>query len=90
MLTPMKVFLLLLLAAAIWYGFKFWRWQNRFRKEFQRQMEEAAQFSRPTSPTPPPVPDTGIDDLAPCPACNTYGVPGQMKSCGRADCPYPG
>ncbi|MBF0268171.1 MAG: hypothetical protein HQL44_06235 [Alphaproteobacteria bacterium] len=86
----MKVFLLLLLAAAIWYGFKFWRWQNNFRKEFQRQMDEAAQFSRPSSPPPSPVPDTGIDDLAPCPVCNTYGVPGQMKSCGRPDCPYPG
>jgi hypothetical protein len=90
MLTPVKFLFLALLAAAVWYGWRFWRWQRRFREEFQRQMDEAARSMHPAQTEPPPVPDTEIDDLAACPVCETYGVPGRMKSCGRPDCPYPG
>lgn len=86
----MKVLFLLLLAAAIWYGVKFLRWQHKFREEFQRQMDEAKQRMQGQPPSPPPAQDGEIDDLAACPVCGTYGVPGRMVNCGRDDCPYPG
>ena len=90
MLTLMKVLFLALLVAAVWYGWRFWRWQRKFREEFQRQMDEAMLRGQPTDATPSPVPDDEIDALTACPACGTYGVPGRMKNCGRPDCPYPG
>jgi hypothetical protein len=90
MFTPLKLLFLAILAAAIWYGWRFWRWQRQFREEFQRQMEEAGLRAEGHAPPSPPVPDNEIDDLAACPACGTYGVPGRMTNCGRKDCPYPG
>lgn len=86
----MKVLLLLLLAAIAWYGFRFFRWQSRFRKEFQRHVEEAMREAESQRPSAPPAPEGEVDDLAACPVCGTYGVPGQMKNCGRQGCPYPG
>lgn len=53
-------------------------------------MEEAAPHMSPGATPAPTVPDTEIDDLAPCPVCGTYGVPGRVANCGRSDCPYPG
>lgn len=90
MLTPVKILLLALLAAAVWYGWRFWRWLRRFREEIQRQMEEAARHAAPGPAPAPTAPDPEIDDLAPCPVCGTYGVPGRVANCGRSDCPYPG
>lgn len=90
MLTPMKVLLLLFLAAILWYGFRFFRWQSRIRKEIHRHMEEARREAARGGPPPPAEPEGEVDDLAACPVCGTYGVPGQMKNCQRPGCPYPG
>ncbi len=86
MLTPMKVLFLLLLVAAAWYGFKLVDRRNKLREELAGRMAEAVKKAQ----SPSQSPTVQADDLAACPACGTYGVPGRIKNCGRPDCPYPG
>ncbi len=88
MLTPMKVLFLALLAVIAWYGFKLVDRRNRVREELASRMAEAVRRSQSPSPSQPP--SIEVDDLAACPVCGTFGVPGRVKNCGRSDCPYPG
>lgn len=78
----LKFLLLLLLVAAVWYG---WRYINR---------KPANRPPPPAEPKAPPAQKTLAEDLKPCPVCGTYMVvdpnlpPEQAatRTCGRPDC----
>ncbi|WP_341909560.1 hypothetical protein [Ferrovibrio terrae] len=75
----LKYLLLILLVAAVWYG---WRYVNR------------KPASKPPAPTQPaqdkPAPKAVVEDLKPCPVCGTYMVTGPDQppgqTCGRPEC----
>ncbi|HSR54939.1 MAG TPA: hypothetical protein VLN73_01770 [Alphaproteobacteria bacterium] len=70
-----KLLVLILIIAAIWYGFK---WVGRLDRERKERLKEDR--SRPG--------DRGSRDLIECTACGAYVAPG-LDECpeGRADCP---
>jgi uncharacterized protein len=78
----LKFLLLILLVAAVWYG---WRYVNR---------KPANNPPPAPSGRPPEAPaasaKTDAEDLRPCPVCGTYMVtgPGQPagQTCGRPEC----
>lgn len=78
----LKFLLLILLIAAVWYG---WRYINR------------KPLAKPPAAAEPKAPQeqsraqkTIAEDLKPCPVCGTYMVvdPGKPadQTCGRPDC----
>ena len=75
----LKYLLLIVLIAAVWYG---WRTVNR------KSANKPPVPAEP--PAAPPPPKAVAEDLKPCPVCGTYMVvaPGQPpdKTCGRPDC----
>jgi hypothetical protein len=74
----MKLILLTLLIAVLWYGI---RWDKLL-----------AGSRRSSAPSDRPAPQwaAGATDAEPCPRCGTY-VPAKSAShCGRPDCPFPG
>lgn len=74
----LKFLLLILLVAAVWYG---WRYINR---------KPPAKPPAPAEPRAPEPPKAIAEDLKPCPVCGTYMVvdPGKPadQTCGRPDC----
>ncbi len=74
----LKFLLLILLVAAVWYG---WRYINR---------KPPAKPPAPAEPKAPEPPKAIAEDLKPCPVCGTYMVvdPGKPadQTCGRPDC----
>ncbi|MFM2129802.1 MAG: hypothetical protein RL477_1348 [Pseudomonadota bacterium] len=71
-LSLSKILLIVLIAAALWYGY---RWLKR-----SQEKQKAAEAARRDA-----VRGT---DLAACPACGTYAAAGLAKCpSGRADCP---
>ncbi len=79
-----KFLVLAAIIAAVWYGF---RWVNRV-EELRKQAAARGEGDRVRSgPKPGPV---ASEDMVRCPSCGTYVAPRAARSCGRADCPYPG
>lgn len=74
-----KLLVLVLLVAAVWYGF---RWVGRRGARARLRRDAAASAAKPAPGQP------GQEDLTACPACGTYTAPG-LAQCpeGRADCP---
>lgn len=78
----LKFLLLILLVAAVWYG---WRYINR-----KPAPGKAPAPAEPKAQEQSPAQKTIAEDLKPCPVCGTYMVvapnqpPGQ--TCGRPDC----
>lgn len=70
-----KLLVLILIVAAVWYGFK---WVGRLDRVRKERLRESG--SRPG--------DGGSRDLIECKACGTYVAAG-LEECpeGRADCP---
>jgi uncharacterized protein len=75
----LKLLILILLIAAVWYG---WRYVNR--KPVKKPSGDAPPTARPQAPK------TIAEDLKPCPVCGTYMVVDPNKApdqtCGRPDC----
>jgi uncharacterized protein len=76
----LKFLLLILLVAAVWYG---WRYVNRKPTSKPPAAPRAEQAPEPAKNL--------AEDLKPCPVCGTYMAvsPGQPagQTCGRPDCP---
>lgn len=78
----LKFLLLILLIAAVWYG---WRYINR---------KPQAKPPAAAGPKASPAQKTIAEDLKPCPVCGTYmvvdpGLPPEQaaaRTCGRPDC----
>ena len=72
-----KLVLLLLLALAAWYGY---RWLNGLGRPAAMPRRRAA--------SPPPGPAIQAEDLVACGVCGAY-VAAHAPGCGRRDCPNP-
>ncbi|MGH6660831.1 MAG: hypothetical protein ACREB6_04780 [Rhodospirillales bacterium] len=66
----------------IWYGFK---WLRRVQDERERQDRERLKGGSTRAHG-----DPDAETMIKCPTCGTYLAAGAPKSCGEADCPYPG
>lgn len=81
-----KLLFTILVIAAVWYGFKMLsRWQER-RENADSAERAPARRRRRRRETPPPE----AEDMVACALCGTYVAARGARSCGRADCPYPG
>lgn len=69
-----KLLLLVIIVAAVWYGFKF---VGRLDKQRKRKLE-ADQKKEADS----------VGKMEKCPVCDTYVVAAQAANCGRPGCPY--
>jgi hypothetical protein len=76
-----KYVLLILVVLAAWYGYKYVMRIGAVRQEEARR--RAARGPAPTAGS------LRAEDMVKCAACSAYVTPG-ARSCGRADCPYPG
>ena len=83
-----KLFVLAVIIAIVWYGFKFLGRVQAHRKaeeKAQRKMQrrrERWSFGRD------PDLDMGAEDMIACRVCGAYVPARGARSCGRADCPY--
>ena len=92
-----KLLFTLALIAAVWYGAK-WRARIRAHAELQRQQRKAmghafagrssARRSSERGRHAGAVED--VEDMVHCIRCGSYVPLHDPRSCGRADCPYPG
>jgi uncharacterized protein len=97
-----KLLLTLALIAAVWYGAK-WRARIRAHAELQRQQRKAmghafagrssarrfsARRSSERGRHAGAMED--VEDMVRCIRCGSYVPLRDPRSCGRADCPYPG
>ncbi|HEX9702015.1 MAG TPA: hypothetical protein VGA19_04130 [Rhodospirillales bacterium] len=68
--------------ALIWYGFK---WLGRVQVKREREAKERLRGGGTAA--------GAVDDaetMIKCPACGAYVAASAPRSCGQADCPYPG
>lgn len=69
-----KLFLLVVVIAVVWYGFKlFGRLDQRRKGELDRDGDG---------------PRVEAADTVQCPVCGAYVAEKGASDCGRADCPY--
>ena len=74
----LKLILLVLAVAVVWYGFRFYKRLEAARQELlKRQAEADAKRATPVSA-----------EAIECPRCGTYFATPKPAACGRADCPY--
>jgi uncharacterized protein len=76
-----KLLLLVLLLAAVWFGF---RYMSRIDAVRRTLREELARRQR----QPPTAPRVQAEDLVKCSACGAYVAAASAGNCGRADCPW--
>lgn len=80
-LSVSKILFTVVVVAAVVYG---WKWMNRV----QLKQNQASRRVRDEEPRPRPAVEAV--DMTQCPTCGDYVQAKGAKSCGRADCPYPG
>jgi hypothetical protein len=78
-----KLLFTVFIAMAVWYGFK-WIGKMKIRREressYLRRNSKAGSDRRVD----------GAEDMFECNACGAFVAAKGTRSCGRADCPYPG
>jgi uncharacterized membrane protein len=67
----------------IWYGFK---WLGRVKEMQEKRDQERLKAEGQARSAA----DSDAEAMIKCPTCGTYLAAGAPKSCGKADCPYPG
>jgi hypothetical protein len=73
-----KLLLVAAVIAAVWYGYRWWqRVQKVTRDEGATLARERARAAEG-------------EVMIKCSSCETYVSPKAARSCGRAECPYPG
>ena len=89
-LSLTKILFTIVAVVAVWYGYRwFGRVQARRRVELEENMRrETRQTSRRGQNGSRTM--AKYEDLIPCEICGSYVSPRGARSCGRADCPYPG
>ena len=82
-----KLLFTILVIAAVWYGFKMLaRWQERRENADGAERAPARRRRRRRETAAAPE----AEDMVACALCGTYVAAQGARSCGRADCPYPG
>ena len=80
---------------AVWYGFK-WLGRMKIKRDRDRARLRrdarggGAARSRTESPGNSDGDPDGAEDMVECSACGAFVAGKGARSCGRADCPYPG
>ncbi len=76
-----KILVLILIIAAVWYGFKFIarRNQNVGSQQPPKHIRSAKQEAS----------DEVTQDMESCTVCGTFVPNASAKNCGRDACPYP-
>ncbi|MEE8507181.1 MAG: hypothetical protein V3S40_13295 [Kiloniellales bacterium] len=77
-----KLIVLVVVVAAVWYGFKFITRLQDARRTDAELRDSAAR--RPTAAKGP----AEAEDMVQCPVCQAYIQARGATDCGRADCPY--
>jgi hypothetical protein len=87
-----KLILLILLIAAVWYGFRFLGTVERARKQAERAMRQGAArqaAGRQGATRGGPGQDISkAEDTVKCRVCGAYVPVRQPARCGRADCAF--
>ena len=78
-----KLLFTAVVVAAVIFG---WKWLNRVQAVGGR----ASRRVREKKDRSPASPAVEAVDMTRCPACGDYVPAKGARSCGRADCPYPG
>ncbi len=89
-----KLLLTVAVIAAVWYGFK---WLGRMKEVRERDARERLRREAGNrggggtgeSGTGGSV-SGAAEDMVECPACGAFVAAQAPKSCGKAECPYPG
>lgn len=85
-----KLFFTLAVIAMIWYGSKWWA-RIRERAKLQQRRRRAAVDREPAGASSARNRRTApVEDTVRCASCDAYVPLREPRSCGRADCPYPG
>ncbi|RDD60900.1 hypothetical protein [Ferruginivarius sediminum] len=84
-----KLVVLVVVIAAVWYGFKYMSRLQYQREERARARDRIDRRQRgdPTA-GPAPAPGEGAEDMVQCPTCKAYVAAKGARNCGRPDCPY--
>jgi len=77
-----KLFVLVVIIMAVWYGFKFIGQLDRARKAALRQQTK----TRPAAPSGGAA--NQVEDMVKCRVCGTYMPSRGASACGKAGCPY--
>lgn len=75
-----KIFLLIGIIAAVWYGFRFLGALDRARKQAERVAKQAPRQRRPDV--------ANVEDTVKCRVCGAYVPARQPTRCNRSDCPF--
>jgi uncharacterized protein len=84
-----KLVFTLAVIAMVWYGSK-WRVRIRERAKLQRQQRKAMEDEPAETPSERRRRTAMVEDTVRCTSCGAYVPLRDPRSCGRADCPYPG
>lgn len=77
-----KLIVLGLAIFAVWQGFKYL--QRRQEVQARNHNERVREARRETEGSASPV-----EDMVRCKVCDSFVASKGVRSCGRADCPYP-
>lgn len=77
-----KLLILALLIVLVWKGFQYL--QRRQEVQARKHNEQVREARRDTQGSPDPV-----EDMVRCKVCDSFVAGRGVRSCGRADCPYP-
>jgi len=86
-----KLLFTVAVVAAVWYGFK---WLGRMKRMHDRETRDRLRRESRGGGSAPAGPSEGAaadaEDMVECAVCGAFVPARGAKSCGRADCPYPG
>ena len=72
---------------AVWYGFK---WVGRMKKVREREARERLRRQAGNGGGAGTSESGAAEEMVECPTCGAFVAITGAKSCGKADCPYPG
>ena len=83
-----KLLVLILVIAAVWYGFKYLSRLDAKRKTESKLRERGGGTAARGGSATPAATETDAEDMVQCPTCRAYVAARGAANCGRADCPY--
>jgi len=75
------------IVVAIWYGFK---WVGRMNAIREKNAKDKLRRTASNSGNAGSSAAGDAEDMLECASCGAFVASRGAKSCGRADCPYPG
>ncbi|MAF95387.1 MAG: hypothetical protein CMM60_06500 [Rhodospirillaceae bacterium] len=72
---------------AVWYGFK---WVGRMKEVRDREARDRLRRQAGNAGSSGGGVSGAAEEMVECPACGAFVAATGAKSCGKAECPYPG